>query len=407
MSSRRLFLAAASKALSSVEIDPGRSNQHELAAGRLRPMLLQHGLVRAEDELRKLDVMLHRLEDDAEPLSVADVLTVYDSRRHRPDRHPEWRLYYGSTTPGEEVLQGMEEGDLLAFLIDRDHDLHIVLASKGSQWARVIRRAFALDTTLQMELASDAELEASQDRSPMTLIADQLGIRPDTETDREWLLAQFEGEWPEELPSTLDMARLAHLRSPVEPEAADADELLTDWLETETRLFYVIEEIVGTERLDRCETFDERVTVVMSVLQSRRARRGYSFEHHLEGVFQMRGVPFEKQVETEPGSVSDFIIPDLAGYRLEHDPLPRAVHLGAKSTARERWKQVLSEAQRLDEKHLATLDAQLSGASLDAMSAAGVRVVMPETVGDLYGRDEILTVEDFIDKARTVSNRPS
>ena len=407
MSSRRLFLAAASKALSAVEIDPGRSNQHELAAGRLRPMLLQHGLVQGEEELRRLDVTLHRLVDDAEPLSAADVLTVYDARRHNPDRSPEWRLYYGSTTPGEELLHGMEEGDLLAFLIDRDHDLHIVLAARGSQWARVMRQAFALDTTRQLELAPDAELEASQDRSPVTLIADQLGIRPDTETDREWLLAQFEGEWPEELPNTIAMARLAHLRSSLEPEAATADVVLTDWLETETRLFYVIEEVVGTRRLGRCETFDERVKVVMSVLQSRRARRGYSFEHHLEGVFNLRGVSFEKQVETEPGRVSDFILPDLAAYLLDHQPLPRAVHLGAKSTARERWKQVLSEAQRLDEKHLATLDAQLSTASLDAMAAAGVRVVMPETVGELYGREEILTVEDFIDKARTVSSRRS
>jgi hypothetical protein len=142
----------------------------------------------------------------------------------------------------------------------------------------------------------------------------------------------------------------------------------------------------------------------------RTAACGCAFEDHLESLFTALELPYERQVETRPRSSSDFILPGIDAYRAFETSAgtePGVLHLGAKSTARERRKQVLSEAKklRLRHRHLAALDPHLSHASLHAMSELEVVPVMPAPLGALYEGSSILTVDGFIAQARWAMGR--
>lgn len=51
--------------------------------------------------------------------------------------------------------------------------------------------------------------------------------------------------------------------------------------------------------------------------------------------------------------------------------------IGCKTTARERWRQLLKEARRVQRKSLLTLDTGLTAATVDAMNEADVQVYLP------------------------------
>jgi len=396
-----VFVAVAAKTLSAVEVDPRSSNQHELAAGTLRRLLIDRGLMDPDQERAEIPVRMLLLRADEEPERVDDRVTVYDARRQQPHRGPEWRAYYGSDSPAERLIHTMREGDRMVYAIDRTGAVNVLLAAADSHWPRVLEETLAITAEPRLISVPEYELASAQRRTPIALIADVLEIHPPDDSDEAWLLAHFGGAMPNEFPDTLTMAALAHERVGQDPHDTDADEILERWLTTETDLFMILERAEGERRIAACATFEEHVSTVLSILQRRKARRGRSFEIHLETLFTARGLPYERQVETEPGSTSDFILPGIAAYRALSKSGSDAgvLHLGAKSTARERWKQVLSEATRLRRRHLATLDPQLSDASLSAMIEHDVVPVMPARLGALYTNDAIMDVEAFIERA--------
>jgi hypothetical protein len=405
MSGGDVFVAVAAKTLSAVEVDPRSSHQHELAAGTLRRMLIDHGQMAPDAERVVVPVGLLRLDDDEESERIEDHLTVYDARRQNPDRGPEWRAYYAYGSEAERLVRTMDEGDQMVYAIDRAGAVHVLLIAASSHWSEVLRETFAFEASPRLTPVPAFELEQAQRRSPVELIADALEINPVDADDHDWLIAHFGGQLPTVFPDTQTMAALAHARVGLDAQAEDADTLLERWLTAETDLFMLLERAEGEYRIAQCRDFEDYVATVLSILQRRKARRGRSLEIHLETLFTARELPYERQVQTEPGSNSDFILPGLDAYRAIGSSAgveAGVLHLGAKSTARERWKQVLSEATKLRRRHLATLDPQLSHASLHAMAELNVVPVMPARLGALYEGHGITTVEGFIAQARWV-----
>jgi len=403
-----VFVAAAAKTLSAVEVDPRSSHQHELAAGTLRRMLIDHGIMAADADRVSIPVGLLRLDDDEEAERIEDQLTVYDARRQNPDRGPEWRAYYGYGSAAERLVHSMREGDQMVYAIDRAGTVHVLLIAAGSHWSDVLRDTFGYEPNPRLTTVPTLDLQAAQRRAPVELIADALEINPVDASDHDWLLEHFGGNLPTTFPDTRTMAALAHERVGLDAREEDADTLLERWLTTETDLFMILERAEGEHRIALCKEFEDHIKTVLSILQRRKARRGRSLEIHLESLFTARQLPYERQVETEPGSSSDFILPGIDAYRALDTSTgtePGVLHLGAKSTARERWKQVLSEATKLRRRHLATLDPHLSHASLHAMSELEVVPVMPARLGALYERHSIMTVEGFIAQARWAMGR--
>ena len=77
--------------------------------------------------------------------------------------------------------------------------------------------------------------------------------------------------------------------------------------------------------------------------------------------------------------------------------------LGAKSTLKERWRQVLSEAERIPEKHLLTLEPRIPVNQTDEMAAKRLRLVVPRPLHVSYRPAQqawLMDLGEFIALAR-------
>ena len=395
---------AALRRFSAVEVDPSRSHQHEVSAGSLRRHLVTAGVVDDRADEARIDATWMLLDDDEAPLTVDESMLLYDSRRNTPGRAPEWRMYYAAGGLVESIVHAhVRPGDLLVFAtpVTSSPDVCLLVAPSGSQWERTLLSIFPLAPTQpRLAVVDPDSLRNAQDRAAARLIADLLDLPVHTTSDADWLSAELGDLAHVAFPDTRTMAQLAEKR--LGPwDGHDPDTRLTDLLDAETRLFHALENAQALPRFrDDCATTDDYLTLAKSLLQRRRSRRGYSFEHHLATVLDGSGLKFETQVETEPSSRVDFLFPDLATYVAGGVNLDdRVVHMNAKSTSRERWKQVLHEASRLERRHLGTLDPSISSATVRAAAAAGVTIVVPRPLRDLYDEDAqqaLWTVADFV-----------
>jgi hypothetical protein len=78
------------------------------------------------------------------------------------------------------------------------------------------------------------------------------------------------------------------------------------------------------------------------------------------------------------------------------------VMLGVKSSAKDRWRQVLTEADKIPRKHLCTLEAGISSTQTDEMRRQQLTLVVPLSIHSTYTKSqlhELLTLSQFIDFA--------
>lgn len=76
--------------------------------------------------------------------------------------------------------------------------------------------------------------------------------------------------------------------------------------------------------------------------------------------------------------------------------------LGVKSTCKDRWRQVLSEADRIREKHLLTLEAAISNYQMQEMQERNLQLVIPESIHETYSevqrqREKLMSIDNFIE----------
>ena len=73
--------------------------------------------------------------------------------------------------------------------------------------------------------------------------------------------------------------------------------------------------------------------------------------------------------------------------------------LASKSTLKDRWRQVLTEAARIPSKHLLTLEPAISEHQTDQMRAAQLQLVLPARLHETYRdgqRRWLMSVGDFV-----------
>lgn len=377
-----------------------------------------------------------RLRDDEPPDVGADTLTLYDSRFGKP-RTTEWRAYYPSGGEAERVIWQAQRGELAVFGAAPGRPLTVLLPEQASQWERALVHLLELQGELPDDhlrlfpapdgrahlqavrvLLADLESAVAGQRQPSLFDTEVTGSRqgelsllPDDGVEVHEAASTYVAERVEDLeawldarldlsaeafvfPSTSTMAELARERAGT--TGPSADDVLMDWLDAETKIFEALERIDAERRLADASELDEQMAVFKSLQNRRASRRGYSLEHHVARLLQDHGIAFETQVETEAGHVADFILPSLAAYVDVSFPVERLRHVAAKSTVRERWRQILEEARRIPTKHLVTVDNGISKNARDAMSAAGVVLVMPAVVAAPYDDGRITTVTNFL-----------
>ena len=77
--------------------------------------------------------------------------------------------------------------------------------------------------------------------------------------------------------------------------------------------------------------------------------------------------------------------------------------LGVKTTCKDRWRQILAEADRIEEKHLFTLQSGISQNQTDEMGAHKVQLVIPRQIHSSFSVSQqcrLMTLDDFVGLVR-------
>lgn len=217
-----------------------------------------------------------------------------------------------------------------------------------------------------------------------------------------------------EFPDTIEMASFVRkcvieARGYTERLVSEkADSVILEWTDAEFLLFRGLEEKIYrpifTKPFENCQSL---VDFSNSILNRRKSRAGKSLEHHLAEIFTASHLKFEEQVITENKKKPDFIFPDGQSYHNFLFPSDKLTMLGAKTTCKDRWRQVLNEADRIPNKHLFTLQRGVTRNQLQEMKDEHLTLVVPKENKSLFlpeFHDNIMCLSDFIGMVRERQN---
>jgi hypothetical protein len=383
------FTGIAMKTLSAVEVDQARSNQHEYNGDK--------GLMRVfgeATEKHRFDALYIYLSDnDDEPVVAKGTLTWYDARKNHPTR-TEHRLYF----PTNQVSMVAAEGDLLVVGRRPDNSVLIVIAQGGSTIASQVQWLFSVQLG-HKGFSVREELETEQDRIQFAsaFILEQLGIEPDTpaaaENYLDIMLERFGGR----MPTTDVFSTYTRSTVPDLDPVADPDGALLGWMEREEILFRIMEKHLLGDQLRKgfVDDVDGFIAFSLSVQNRRKSRSGHALENHLEVIFTANDLRYERGVATEGKAKPDFLFPGSGEYKDPHYDAALLTMLGAKTTCKDRWRQVLAEAKRIDHKHLLTLEAAISTHQTDQMLEHRLQLVIPRGLHKTFTPEQQRTLLDL------------
>lgn len=184
------------------------------------------------------------------------------------------------------------------------------------------------------------------------------------------------------------------------------DDVLLGWLDTEYTLFKLMEEKVYSDITTRpFPCIDAFVSMANEVLNRRKSRAGKSLEHHLADIFLRNDLIFEEQAITEENKKPDFVFPNGNCYHNISFPGELLTIIGAKTTCKDRWRQVLNEADRVDDKYLFTLQQSISSNQLREMEDYHLHLVVPHKYLTSFPRDHQNGICDLSSFIRMVKER--
>jgi hypothetical protein len=218
--------------------------------------------------------------------------------------------------------------------------------------------------------------------------------------------AQIPPQWLQRFPTGEEIvAKTRELR----PDAAlPVDQRLMRRRDCEFEIFKSVEEAVYLPRIaEGFPSVENFIALAQTILQSRKSRSGTSLELHTRDIFIEEALVANKHFSHRPmiegNKRPDFLFPSTAAYNDGAFPQNRLRMLAAKTTCKDRWRQVISEADRIATKHLLTLQEGVSENQFREMTEAGVRLVVPTGLHDSYPdavRPHLVSFESFIAELR-------
>jgi hypothetical protein len=388
-----VFEAVAHKRLVLVDL-PGGSHQHELNGKKVFQEFF------ASSDRVEGDFTWHYFSDDHEVATEDSTFTWYDSRLKGAERtgRSEWRFYYH-----DNFLAVAEPGDELFLVRTTAGAVHALIFKEGSAKLRSARLLFGVTTASdQIQLIPDSAISKQDLELVRRQIIEELGLDialPVASSDRELVLGRF----GEQFPTTAIMSAFA--REQIRVDGSDADAALVAWLDREEQLFRALEEVIIGKRIKQAfDSVDDFIQFSLTVQNRRKSRMGHALQHHLTEVFTRHKIQFKAQAKTEGGNKPDFIFPGEAEYHAPSFDASLLLMLGVKSSAKDRWRQILPEAARIKDKHLCTLQPGISENQTDQMANERVQLVIPSSVHATYTdaqRAKLLSVSGFIDLVRS------
>ncbi len=212
--------------------------------------------------------------------------------------------------------------------------------------------------------------------------------------------------WRLKFPTGADIIRKAvEMR---DDNSLDPDRRLIRRRECEFEIFRSVEQAIELPHIMAgFKNIDGFIARAQTILQRRKARSGHSLELHARAIFLeerlVEGTHFAHQPVSEDGKTPDFLFPSIESYRDPAFPADRLRMLAVKTTCRDRWRQILNEADRIPLKHLLTLQEGVSETQFREMTNAGVQLVVPAGLTETFPKDvrpHLQTLESFIGDVR-------
>jgi len=207
-------------------------------------------------------------------------------------------------------------------------------------------------------------------------------------------------EWFINFPSGRDIFSFIVQLLPKSSWTQSIDKLLLKRRALEFEVFEKIEQTAVLPEISkgftRVETF---IKYAHSVSNRRKSRTGTSLELNLESVFLDEKIAFETQVITENRKKPDFLFPSGNAYHDSNFPGPKLHMMAAKTCCKDRWRQILNEADRISPKHLFTLQQGVSSNQLQEMKDNHVELVVPEPYLGSFPKEwraSLLTLDGFV-----------
>lgn len=388
-----IFRAVAIKELKAVDI-PGRfSNQHELNS-----LTAIKEFFEGRDLKGELEWLY--FSDNRDPSRVLSYFRYYDARLKSFARtgRIEWRLYY-ENFPSEADI-----GDVLFLVSTTDNRIFGLIFRKDTEILESARALFGVTKIGRARLEADTALKTKPLTLARKVILDALGLSVRVpimvaSLDTELVTKEFKGMFP----ATRKMSDFA--RTQVEVDIRNPDDTLVRWINREEQLFRALEKGEVEARLKKgFSDVDDFINYSLSVQNRRKSRMGFALMNHLEQLLILHEIKYSREKVTEKKNKPDFLFPGIEHYKRRSFPAIQLTFLGAKSTCKDRWRQILPEAVRIPHKHLCTLEAAISKNQTDQMKSKRVTLVLPAEIHETYShkqRKEILTLKQFIELVRS------
>jgi len=396
------FRGVAAKHLSSVEADILVSNQHEFnGVEGLRTLLGE-----PTGKERYDATLIYLGEDDDSTIIEESSLTWYDARQkgrlERGVMRWEYRLYFPST----RVSAAAAAGDLLVIGLQQNGRLLVIIADNGSSAANQIAWLFGIEQAAQQGFLVKSDLEEERDRVKLTsrLVLERIGI--EVESTAPDYLSLLLDRFGARFPSTKEFSSFAR-STLTDTDPLDApDATLMAWMEREEILFRTLERHIIADRLaggfvaaDGSVDVEGFLQFSLSVQNRRKSRVGLAFENHVEVLLATHALRFSRTAVTENRSKPDFLFPGSEEYHNTEFKTELLTMLAIKSTCKDRWRQILAEADRIPGKHLLTLETGISRQQTDEMNEKGVQLVVPHQLHETFTCEQrkwLINLSEFI-----------
>jgi EcoRII C terminal len=388
------FDGVAVKTLTIVDAEPKKSNQHEVGTTKAMRSFLT-------ERFQKFEATYVLVTGEQEAIQEYGSATMYDSREKKAHRPPEWRLYYDSNA----ITDMMQPSDTLFIAKLQGQCLLFIVVPKGSDILHQLLWLFGFDSQPEFGFAA-TEFKAGNDSEldfAARLILDEIGIEFEDPNAND--LDEIIRRYGSTMPKTYDFSKLARDTLRDVDAIGHPDLALMAWLDHEEALFRRLERKIVSERI--IEGFatgsdvdvDGFIKFSLSVQNRRKSRMGHSFEHHLAALLDYNKIAYAHPGRTERGNKPDFIFPSQAAYSDPDFLASKLVMLAAKSVCKERWRQILPEADRIDIKHLVTIEPGISEAQTEQMRSHSVQLIVPERLHTSYSKNQrtwIWSVSNFL-----------
>lgn len=403
------FVGVGTKILTRVDATT-RSNQHEVGDKQHGEVLkrILGNMPRKKDN--RFPARYIWLRDEQESITEEGFLSWYDTRENQKHRSSEWRLYYQTNA----VTELMDEGDRLFVARQPDDTVFFIVVPNESTIGNQLSWLFGIDGRSLFDEFTVQEITPDEDTRldfVARFILDEIGIEfedPNANT-LDSIIERFGTVFP----STAEFSDLARLTLKGVDARDDPDLALIAWLDHEEAMFRRLENRIVERDIRKGWTIDGKIDVdafikySLGVQNRRKSRMGWSFENHLKAVFDAFELSYDAQVITEKGKKPDFIFPGAKEYADPSFNVGLLTMLAAKSTCKDRWPQILPEAERIPTKHLVTLEPGISAPQTRMMMESGVQLIVPGHIRNSYTSDQqdwIWSLRNFV---KLVSDKQS